>query len=264
MTLLSLQQITAGYPRGFSIRDISFDVRRGSLVGIIGPNGSGKSTLLSTLMGDLGLQSGRLVMNGIDLASISRRDRARLISVVPQMIDPIAIPLEDYVEMGRLPHQGALQLFASDEDKRITRHYLDLVGMRGMAGRYMTELSGGEQQMGAIAQALSVEPQLLLLDEATAHLDITHAANVLDIVHRLSRDPDRRLTVIAVLHDLTLASEYCDHLILMKEGTLYAHGTPEEVLTRENIRGVYHADVTITPHPVSGRPMVLPSLLDGQ
>lgn len=260
MSLLTLTQISAGYRGGFRIRDISFGVDSGSVVGIIGPNGSGKSTLLSTVMGDLPLLSGRMEIHGRDLTTMRRRERARLISVVPQMIAPIAIPVEDYVGMGRLPHQTALQFFSSREDREIVHRYLDMVGLEGESGSYMTELSGGEQQMAAIAQALSVEPEVLLLDEATAHLDIAHAARVLGLVHRLSRDPERALTVIAVLHDLTLASEYCDHLILMREGALYAQGTPADVLTPEHIQAVYQAEVTIAPHPVSGRPMVLPSL----
>lgn len=260
MSMLTLTEVSSGYRGGFSIQGISFDVRKGSVVGIIGPNGSGKSTLLSTVMGDLPLMSGQMLIHDRDLTRMGRRERARLISVVPQMIAPIAIPVEDYVGMGRLPHQSALQLFSSSEDRSIVRRYLDMVGLEGLSGSYMTELSGGEQQMAAIAQALSVEPELLLLDEATAHLDITHAARILGLAHSLSRDPKRQLSVIAVLHDLTFASEYCDHLILMQEGRLYAQGTPAEVLTQEHIRAVYQAEVTIAPHPISGRPMVLPSL----
>lgn len=262
MTLLALQTVSAGYPGGFALQEITFAADRGSVVGIIGPNGAGKSTLLSTLMGDLPVRSGRVLLDGRDLSSVPRRERARLIAVVPQLIDPIAIPLEEYIEMGRLPHRRPLQFFADAKDRRLVAHYLDRVGLGHLRGRYLTELSGGEQQMAAIAQALAAEPELLLLDEATAHLDLTHAAGVLGLIHRLSRDPAHRPGVVAVLHDLTLASEYCDRLLLMKGGRLYAQGTPAEVLTEEHIRAVYGVEATIAPHPLSGRPMVLPHLLE--
>ena len=260
MSLLSIRHLSSGYARGFTIRDVCLEVEPGTVVGIIGPNGSGKSTFLSTVMGDLSPLSGSIYLGERNLKQLSRRERACAISVVSQMIDPIAIMLRDYVAMGRLPHHPPLYCFESQEDQEVAGRSIRLVGLESLADRYMTELSGGEQQMGAIAQALCVEPRLLLLDEATAHLDITHTVRVLSLVRSLAKDPTHPLTILAVLHDLTMASEYCDYLVLMREGQVYAQGSPEEVLTEEHIGEVYRMPVTITAHPISGRPMVLPRM----
>lgn len=260
MSLLSISHLSSGYAGGFTIRDVCLEVEPGTVVGIVGPNGSGKSTLLSTVMGDLSPMSGSISLGEKDLKQLSRRERACAISVVSQMIDPIAITLRDYVAMGRLPHHPPLYYFESSADQDVIERSIRLVGLESLANRYMTELSGGEQQMGAIAQALCVEPRLLLLDEATAHLDITHTVRVLSLVRSLAQDKARPLTIIAVLHDLTMASEYCDYLVLMRKGQVYAQGSPESVLTEEHIGEVYRMPVSITPHPISGRPMVLPRM----
>lgn len=260
MSLLSISHLSSGYAGGFAIRDVCLEVEPGTVVGIIGPNGSGKSTLLSTVMGDLSPMSGSISLSEKNLKQLSRRERACAISVVSQMIDPIAITLRDYVAMGRLPHHPPLYYFENPEDQEVVERSISLVGLESLANRYMTELSGGEQQMGAIAQALCVEPQLLLLDEATAHLDITHTVRVLSLVRSLAQDKVRPLTIIAVLHDLTMASEYCDYLVLMRKGQVYAQGAPESVLTEQHIGEVYRMPVSITPHPISGRPMVLPRM----
>lgn len=258
MSLLSIDRVTAGYRGGFSLSDISLDVESGEMVGIIGPNGSGKSTLLSTILSDLPLLSGEILLEGRALGKLSRRERARRIAVVPQRVERIGIPVEEYVAMGRLPHHSPLSFFSSPKDREVVDHYLSLVALDPLRKRNMTELSGGEQQMAAIALALSVESSLLLLDEATSHLDISHAMRILDLVSSLAKRDNKHPAVVAVLHDLSLASQYCDRLVLMSEGQLIAQGTPDEVLTAQHIRSVYQTEVTIAPHPVSGRPMVLP------
>lgn len=254
--VVSLHGVSCGYKRGFHIRGIDFSLQEGIFAGIIGPNGSGKTTLFRGISGDLPLKKGSIRFNGKELSQYALREKARQLAVVSQFIEMSDMTAEEFVLMGRMPYRKKFQFFDHPEDVEIAHHYMRLTHTYRLKDAMMTELSGGEQQMVCIASALSQEPRLLLLDEPTSHLDITHQVRMLNLIQRLNET--LKLTVIMIIHDLSMAAEYCDFLLMMKNGELYAKGTPEEVLTYENIEKVYETVVLVANNPVSGKPVVFP------
>lgn len=251
---LKIEQLTCGYGNGFHIQDISLRISKGSLAGIIGPNGSGKTTLFKGISGDLVLKSGTVHLQNTNLGRLKLNEKARKVAVVSQFMEVLDVPVEDYVLMGRLPYRSSFQFFESSEDMSIAKKYMKWTGVYHHRKKMMSQLSGGEQQLAAIAQALTQEPQLLLMDEPTSHLDITHQVRVLNLIQRLNSEMG--LTVLMIIHDLNLAAEYCDHLIMMKEGKVYANGSPNEVLNYEIIEQVYDTVVVTRDNPLSGKPAV--------
>lgn len=249
----NIQDFSCGYP-GFKLSGINFHLHKGSFTSIIGPNGSGKTTLFRGITKSLPALNGTIALNGKDLESFSLKESARHIAIVSQFTDTDQIRVEDYVLMGRIPYQNRFQLFESKNDFAICEKYMKLTDVYQFRHKYLSELSGGEQQRAAIARALAQEPELLLLDEPTSHLDITHQVKILDLINRLNEE--MKLTVLMVIHDLNLASEYCDQLILFYEGQLFTKGTPKEVLTYETIEKVYKTPVVTQTNPYSGKPVV--------
>jgi len=219
-----------------------------------GPNGSGKTTLFKGLAGDLPLLSGEIMLSNEVLTGLSIRDKARKIAVVSQFTEVADITVSDYVLMGRIPYRSNFQFFESQKDHDIAGHYMQLTGVFPFRDKKMTELSGGEQQLAAIARALTQEPELLLLDEPTSHLDITHQVQILNLIQQLNHDLG--LTVLIILHYLNLAGEYCDYLILMNKGKIHIQGAPSEVLNFQTIEDVYKTVVITRINPVSEKPVV--------
>ncbi len=251
--ILSIQNLCCGYPK-FQLSDVNFDISKGSFAGIIGPNGSGKTTLFRAITGTLAIKSGQITLEGKNLRSLSLRQRAQNIAIVSQFIETGDMSVEDYVLMGRIPYHSRFSFFESDEDFRIVRKYMELTDTWRFKDQLMSELSGGEQQLAAIARALTQQPQLLLLDEPTSHLDITHQVHILNVLQQLNQEMG--LSVLMVIHDLNLASEYCDRLILVNQGKIHTQGSPEEVLTFQNIEDVYQTVVVTQNNPLSGKPAV--------
>jgi iron complex transport system ATP-binding protein len=251
--ILTIQNLCCGYPK-FQLSDMNVSVHKGSFSGIIGPNGSGKTTLFRAITGTLPLKSGNILLAGKDLLSFSLRQRAQNIAIVSQFIDAGEISVEDYVLMGRIPYHNRFSFFERDEDFRLARRYMEMTDTWCFREQLMSELSGGEQQLAAIARALVQQPELLLLDEPTSHLDITHQVHILNVLQQLNQDTG--LSVLMVIHDLNLASEYCDQLILVDGGRVHTQGTPEEVLTFQNIEEVYRTVVVTQNNPLSGKPAV--------
>ncbi len=252
--LLEVRAASCGYGNRPVLKDISFSVPAGSLYGIIGPNGSGKTTLLRLISRMLKPRAGTVLFEGGNFAALNARVRAQKIAVVSQSEPSLAITVQEYVLLGRIPYRRGWQLFETDADERAVREALSLTGIADLCARTISTLSGGERQLAAIARALAQGPRLLLLDEPTNHLDIAHQVQILDLVRRLNRD--KRITVLAVLHDLNLASEYCDELLLLKRGAVRASGAPQEVLTYALIEEVYGTPVVVQANPVSGKPCV--------
>lgn len=252
--MLSIRNLSCGYTGSFKISGISFSIEKGMLAGIIGPNGSGKSTLLKGLLGDLPLSEGELLLQGEPLNGMKNRLKAQRVAVVSQHIEQADISVGDYVLMGRMPYKELFQFFESDKDMEIARYYMELTGVWHLKDKMLSQLSGGEQQLAAIARALTQEPDLLLLDEPTSHLDITHQSHILNLIQQLNEE--LQLTVLIVIHDLNLAAEYCDYLVLMKRGGIYAQGTPSKVLTYTNIEEVYKTVVVTVNNPLSGKPAI--------
>lgn len=251
---LEIEHFSCGYPGHFVLDEISFAIEKGHFVGIIGPNGSGKTTLFRGISGELPTIKGTITLNGQQIQKMNLREKARNIAVVTQHIEVGNMTVEEYVIMGRIPYQKQFQFFESDEDIAIANKYMKLTGIDNLRDKNMNSLSGGEQQLAGIARALTQEPELLLLDEPTSHLDITHQVQILNLIQRLSEE--LRLTVLMIIHDLNLAGEYCDTLLMMQKGTLRKTGTPHEVLNYLDIEAVYDTVVITRTNPVSGKPVV--------
>jgi len=249
----NIQDFSCGYP-SFRLSGVSFSLEKGGFAGIIGPNGSGKTTLFRGITGILPTLEGAIRLKGKSMKSLSLREKARQIAIVTQTADADRISVEDYVLMGRLPYYKQFQFFESRNDLDIARRYMQLTGIAHHREKLMTELSGGEQQRAAIARALVQEPDLLLLDEPTSHLDITHQVKILNLLQHLNTAMG--LTVLMVIHDLNLASEYCDELILFNQGKIFTQGKPAEVMTWETIEQVYQTPVITRINPYSGKPVI--------
>lgn len=253
---LTLNSISCGYGKSFNLNDISLSVARGAFAGIIGPNGSGKTTLFKGISGILPIKKGSISLSGVPLENLKLREKARKMAVVSQFPEGTDITVQDYVLLGRLPHRHAFNFLESARDKVLARKYMRLTGIYHYREKQMSQLSGGEQQLAAIAQALTQEPELLLLDEPTSHLDINHQMQILNLVQSLNKELN--LTVLMIIHDLNLAAEYCDQLILINNGQIYTQGTPAQVLTFQNIEAVYNAVVIAQTNPLSGKPVIFP------
>jgi len=251
--ILSIQNLCCGYPK-FQLSEINVNVQKGSFAGIIGPNGSGKTTLFRAITGTLGMKSGKILLLDKNLRSFSLRQRAQNIAIVSQFIEAGDMSVEDYVLMGRIPYHSRFNFFETEDDFRIVRQYMEMTDTWRFKDQLMSELSGGEQQLAAIARALTQQPELLLLDEPTSHLDITHQVHILNVLQQLNQEMG--LSVLMVIHDLNLASEYCDQLILVNQGKIHIQGTPAEVLTFQNIEDVYKTVVVTQLNPLSGKPAI--------
>ena len=252
--MIEAHSISFRYHEAWVLREVSFRVEKGEFVGVIGPNGSGKTTLLKLLYRLLAPQMGEILFELVPMKKMDRRDIAKRIAVVAQetqLLFPFSV-LET-VLMGRSPYLGRL-LFESEKDLEIARKAMEWTKILPFSERPVEELSGGERKRVFIARALAQEPDVILLDEPTANLDIQHQIEFLDLILTLNRD--RGLTIVMASHDMNIASEFCDRLILLQGGRIYQMGTPEEVVTKENIESVYGCEVWIDQHPVSGMPRI--------
>jgi ABC-type cobalamin/Fe3+-siderophores transport system ATPase subunit len=254
--VLAIQNLDFCYNQKIILKDICFSVFPGEFVSIIGPNGCGKTTLIKTILRSVVPRTGTIHIQGQEVNTLSNKALARHLAVVMQTIDPAAMTVKDYVLLGRLPFFERYQFFESQKDMAIAQKYMELTGVADLAEARINEISGGERQLAAIARALTQEPSLLVLDEPTAHLDITHQVRVLNLVNTLKEQLS--LTILMVLHDLNLAAEYSDRLVLLdkKNGRIFKTGTPEEVLTQDSIQAVYQTRVEVRPNPISQKPWV--------
>jgi len=255
MISLQISEVYFSYLDGLVLHDISLSIRAGEMVGLLGPNGAGKTTLIKLVSGVLKPKQGEIRLDGSSLSQLSRKSIARSVAVVPQQFHiPFAFTVHEVVMLGRIPF---LKAFAeeSEADRRLVTGALELVGIGELLERRFDELSGGERQKVILAMALAQQPRLLLLDEPIVHLDITHQVEILELVKSLN--VEQGITVIAAMHDLNLAALYFDRLILLKEGRVWADGTPAQVLTEDGIKEVFSASVRVEPHPTTGTPHIV-------
>jgi iron complex transport system ATP-binding protein len=251
---LLVRGITLGYGERQVVRDASLTVRRGELVGVIGPNGSGKSTLLKGISGTLTPASGEVRLGGSDTRRLGRTQLAKRLAVVTQSPSlPEAFTVREIVLMGRTPFLGFFQS-EGQRDHAISAAAMRDAGVFHLADRLVGSLSGGERQRVVVARALAQTPEVLLLDEPTSHLDPHHQAQVMEVVRARC---DRGLAALAVLHDLNLAAQFCDRLVLVHDGQMRADGPPEQVLTQENVSRVYGDGVYVCANPLNSMPTVL-------
>lgn len=254
-TLLKVEGLSGGYGKETIINNISFKMKEGEFLGIIGPNGSGKSTLLRLLSRVLHPQKGTILFENKDIAKIKLKDLCRKTAFVPQdTLISFSFSVWEIVLMGRIPHLQRLQ-FETKEDFAIAENALLLTDTLQLKEKKIDQLSAGERQRAIIAKALTQEPILLLLDEPTSHLDIGHQIEILDLLRQLNRE--RKLSIVMVLHDLNLASEYCNRIILLNNGEIFKNGAPNDVLTYQNIETVYKTVVIVNKNPISSKPYVV-------
>ena len=240
--------------RPFRLTDLSFAITSGEIVGVIGPNSSGKTTLIRLLTRVLEPVEGEIALEGRRLQNWGRAELARQVAVVPQGV-PREFPftVEELVLMGRYPHAPA-RYFEDPEDVRAARAAMSATGVLDLAPVALASLGGGETQRAVIARALAQEPRLLVLDEPTAHLDLRYQAETAALLRRLNRE--RGVTILLVSHDLNLAAEVSDRLLLLAEGRPVRLGTPEDVLEETLLAAVYGCDVRVESNPATGRPTV--------
>jgi iron complex transport system ATP-binding protein len=253
---LEARQVTFSF-NGTPVLDrVDLCLEPGRMVGVIGPNGAGKSTLVRLLSRLLVPAGGSVRLNGHGLAHWRPAELARVLAVVPQDPElPPAFTAWEMVLMGRTPYLGWMGQ-ESERDRAIVRQAMEETGVYHLAHRLISQLSGGERQRVVVARALAQQPQVLLLDEPTAHLDINHQVETLSLIARLVRERD--LAALAIFHDLNLAAQYCDELVLLNVGRVEARGTPAQVLTPALLKRVYGTEVVVIPHPQNGLPTVLP------
>lgn len=253
---IEVKALTFSYGAGTVLDGINLTLEQGDFFGIIGPNGSGKSTLLKNMAAVLTPTGGEISVDGKALSRWRRRDLARRLAVVGQESGSgFNFSVEEMVSMGRYPY---LDRFGSlkAEDRQAVERAMHLTGCYYLRQRGIFSLSGGERQRVILARALAQETPCLLLDEPTSFLDLGYQVELLELLQSLNRR--EQLTVVVVMHDLNLASRYCRNLFLLYQNRICASGTPEEVLTRENILEVYRTEVLIEPHPLDGKPQVIP------
>ncbi len=239
-----------------ALRDVSVGIGRGSLTGLIGPNGCGKTTLLKVLAGVLAPDSGSVSLDGRALTSMSRRHVARRVAVVPQETHPaFEYTVLEMALMGRHPHLGPFQL-EGPSDFAIAYEALAATGTSHLADRSFMSLSGGEKQRVVIASALTQSPEVLLLDEPTASLDLGYQLEIGQLLQRLNRE--RSATMVMATHDLNLAASLCDTLVLMRNGRVLAAGSTSDVLTSATVRQLYDVEADVRVHELAGHLTVVP------
>lgn len=244
---LTVEGLTYSYGEKEAADRVSLQVDTGEFVGLIGPNGSGKSTVLKNIYRGLTPDGGSIELDGENLLTMPYKKSALKLAVVGQENDvPFNFMVEEIVAMGRSPHK---KLFDIDNahDKEIVHHALEHLGMEKMAKRNYLNLSGGEKQRVIIARAIAQESDFFILDEPTNHLDISYQMQIFDFIKRLN------VTVLSAIHDLNMAALYCDRIYVLKDGKVVLQGTPEEVLTPENIYEVYGVRSSVVKHPITGR-----------
>lgn len=241
------------------VRQMDFTVRQGEIVGVIGPNGSGKSSLLKLLTKLIRPQQGSISLSGVDLETMSREMIARQVAYMPQDLShDFPFTVLDMVLMGRFPYRReglwSLMGWERPEDFTIAEEAMAQTDVTHLASRLVNTLSAGERQRVLFARALAQEPCVLLLDEPTAHLDLNHQLDVCRILKRVHEQ--FQMTVVLVSHDINLASQYCDRILVLKEGKVVCIGAPHEVIRAAILTDVYGCHVLVDAHPDTGLPRV--------
>jgi iron complex transport system ATP-binding protein len=253
---LAVQGASIGYDDRLVVQDLTLEVPSGRITTIVGANACGKSTLLRAMARLLQVRSGTVLLDGTPIDSIPSKDVAAVLGLLPQSpVSPEGIAVADLVGRGRYPHQGWFRRWTREDDAAV-EEALVATDILDLADRPVDELSGGQRQRVWIAMALAQQTDVLLLDEPTTFLDVSHQVDVLDLLTDLNRA--RGTTIVLVLHDLNLAARYTDHLVALRDGRLVAQGPPRDVITPELVAEVFGMRAQVVPDPVSGTPLVVP------
>ncbi len=257
MAKLEIENINLDYGQRSVIRNLSFRLSPGELLGLVGPNGCGKTSVIKSLSRVLIPSSGRILLDGKEVTGIPRNELARIIGVVPQNPSlPETFTVFEVVILGRNPHLGLLSAETA-RDMAIVWQVMERTGITHLAKRRIGELSGGERQRVTIARVLAQEPYVILMDEPTANLDIAQQMDILDLITGMCRE--KNIAALIAIHDLNIAAQYCTRIIMLKNGQIYTEGIPTEIITTKNVREVFGAETTIYPHPENNLPMVVPN-----
>jgi ABC-type cobalamin/Fe3+-siderophores transport system ATPase subunit len=259
--MLTIEHLTAGYNDKKILEDITLSINDGSVVALIGPNGSGKTTLIRAASGILPLMSGEVRVNGQIVKHLGEQERARLVSVVPQVRSiPPAFTVREVVALGRTPYLNWLGQF-SLKDNEIVEVALQQTDLLDLADRSISDLSGGEQQRVLLARALAQETGVMLLDEPTSHLDLQFQVNIMDRIHRLAHPVNKKnagRAILVAVHDLNLLQMFADRVVLLVKGKITATGTPEEVLTEAILSDAYRIPLHLIKDSHTGKTAILP------
>ena len=255
---LEAHDLTISYDHRIAVADLTLSLTAGEITAIIGPNGAGKSTLLRALNGQIPTSSGAILLDGQPLERLNRRTISRQIAVVAQEAElRFPVTVLEFVLGGRFAwatHSG--WGWETEQDLKVAEAVLQETELTELSARLMNELSGGERQRALMARALATEAPILLLDEPTANLDLSHQATLLTLVRR--RCDRHNASALVITHDINLAAQFADNIILMKQGKAVHSGPPEEVLTAEILQEVFEVRVLVDAHPISGGPRVTP------
>lgn len=247
--MLEVRDMSVSYGERAILHDVSFDLRDGQTIALLGANGAGKTTLIKALNRSIGIARGEIVLDELPLDSLSRREIARSIAVVAQENETrFPVTVLEFVLSGRFAHGGAFG-WETDADISLARQALTDCDLRAYESRLMNELSGGERQRVVLARAVATNARILLLDEPTANLDLAHQAMMFRLVRKCC---EMGAAAVVITHDLNLAAEFADEIIMLKDGSIVAKGAPEKVLTAENILDVFGVDCVLDENPRSG------------
>jgi iron complex transport system ATP-binding protein len=257
MPILSADHITLAYKRGVEVvHDLAFDVPQGEIVTLVGPNGSGKSTILRTLARLMKPEHGAVYLDGKALHRQSTRKVAQTLAILPQNpAAPEDLTVRDLVSRGRFARQAWWRA-SNRHDREIVEWVLEATGLKPLEDRRLTTLSGGERQRAWIALALAQEPRILLLDEPTTFLDISHQLDVMVLLQKLNQQ--NQISIVMVLHDLNQAARFSHRLIVLKQGRIYAAGSPGDVLTDTMLREVFEVEGVVGRDPLTNTPIFTP------
>lgn len=249
--MLEVRNISIRYGPYDVVRGVTFDLRAGEIIALLGPNGAGKTTLIRSLNGTVPIAGGELLLDGKPLGLHSRRDIARNVAVVAQENETkFPVTVFEYVLAGRFANGSAFG-WESEGDIKIARDALSQCDLSEFGDRLMNELSGGERQRVVLARALATNAKVFLLDEPTANLDLAHQAMMFRLVRERCREGNA--SAIVITHDLNLAAEFADRIMLLRDGGVFAFGNPKEVLTDSNLNQVYNVQVLLDANPASGK-----------
>ena len=256
MNILDIENLDFSYGDNTVLKNVTMKVGPSEFIGIIGPNGAGKSTLLKLIDGIHLHTDGKIIIHNDPIELMPRKTLAQQIAYLPQEVDlTFAYSVEDIVKMGRFPHMQGIRLY-SDKDEKVVQEVMDLLDINQFCSRSIHELSGGEKQRVMIASALAQEPNILLLDEPTSALDLHHQIEIYQILKNLQKN--NQLTVIVVTHDINLASQFCERMILINKGELISDGAPDKVLNFQILQKIFGVKVYIDINPMTKSLYILP------
>lgn len=251
---IEIKNLCHSYDSLVVLDKLTFSIQKGDFFIIIGPNGSGKTTLLKIISGLIKLQQGDLAILDQAIQSYTRKSLAQNIAYVPQMVSmDFPFTVLEVVLMGRSPHLGPLGL-GHEKDLEMAAEAMAFTGVEHLSGRKLEQLSGGEQQRVLIARAICQEPEIILLDEPTASLDLAHQVRIMDMMEKLKNE--KRATVVMVSHDVNLAAMYGENLLLLKEGRIVGRGRPEDVITYQALEKAYGCTILVDASPIGEYPRV--------